>query len=323
MGRKLVVIIPAYDEEGTVARVVSGVPKKLSGIAKIENYVIDDGSKDKTALFAARAGARVISHLKNKGLGMTFAEGIDLALARGADIVVNVDADNQWPPAQMERIVLPIIKGNAEVVLGSRFMGRKMSFYLPWAKRFGNKVLAILVSFLIGQRLYDVTCGFRAFSREAALNLNLMENFTYTQESILTLAQKGYKIMEVPIFGQERKWGKTKIAGSLFHYGVRASLVFIRGLRDRSSLKFFGFPGLVFLCLGFIGLLFILIYYLVLGHVVPFRSVLTASAVLFITGSIVVVFALLADLQSQIRRNQERIIFLLKKEIYGKGKFEI
>ena len=147
---KLVVTIPAYNEQATVGEVISNVPKSISGIDKIEVVVIDDGSSDQTAKTAAQAGAFVHSFGHNKGLGAAFAQGIRTALAHGADIIVNIDADGQFDPKDIAKLVEPILNNNADMTTASRFADVSLIPEMPWIKKWGNKRVAGIVNQLGG-----------------------------------------------------------------------------------------------------------------------------------------------------------------------------
>ena len=196
---KLIIIIPAYNEEKTIAEVIKRIPENIVGVSEKQVIVIDDGSTDRTAELAGEAGAFVFSHPKNAGVGEAFSTGIKKALENRADIAVTIDADNQFNPDEINVLIQSIIKGKADVVLGSRFVGQNKPEGISRMKLFGNKYMAKFISFLSGQKFCDVSCGFRAYSKQALLNLNLFGKFTYTQELILSLKFKGLRIKEIPV----------------------------------------------------------------------------------------------------------------------------
>src|SRR5437764_794582 len=165
---KLIVQIPAYNEESTIAQTLRDVPNKFDGITSVETLVIDDGSTDKTADAARAAGATHMVQLKtHRGLSSAFTAGIDAALRLGADIIVNTDADNQYAGADIARLVAPIVKGTAEVVIGDREVAK--SEHMSALKRLLQRLGSWTVGLASGLSVADVTSGFRAFSREAAL----------------------------------------------------------------------------------------------------------------------------------------------------------
>src|SRR3989344_6359232 len=178
---KLVVIIPAYNEERTIGDVVKSITEVNGRISKTEILVVNDGSTDNTEKIALENGAIVVNHLSNKGVGMAFRTGIENALKRKADVIVNVDADGQFNPLDVPKLISPILDNKADFVTATRFKNGNLIGSMPFIKKIGNRMFTSLTSFLVGQRFTDTQCGFRAYSREAALRLNLYGKFTYTQ----------------------------------------------------------------------------------------------------------------------------------------------
>ena len=200
MDKKLVIFLPALDEEKTIEKVIRGLPKHLNGISDIQVIVVDDGSKDDTVEVARRAGAKVFSHSHNRGVGAAFQTAVHQALMLGADLMVSIDADGQFNPEDIPSLIKPVLSGEADFVTGYRFSkGRPKN--MSWLKYWGNRRVAKLISKIAGEKLHDVACGFRAYNREALLNLNLNGKFTYTQETILNLVYKGFRFAEVPVKG--------------------------------------------------------------------------------------------------------------------------
>src|SRR3989344_8858110 len=203
---KLIIIIPAYNEEASIGSVIKRIPdltfkksesKNLlekaspkTNISETEVIVIDDGSNDNTGKIAKENGAIVVSHVGNKGVGKAFRTGIEVALKRKADIIVNIDADGQFNPEDIPKLITPILNKESDFVTATRFKNGNLIGKMPFIKKLGNKAFTKLTSLLTGQRFTDTQCGFRAYSREAALRLNLYGKFTYTQEVFLDLANK-------------------------------------------------------------------------------------------------------------------------------------
>ena len=194
---RLVVTIPAFNEEKTIGKVIREIPKKIPGITEIEVLVIDDGSTDSTSVISQKFGATVLRNTANRGLAQAFSRGMGKAFEMGADIIVNTDADFQYNQAQIPLLVKPIVDGKADIVLGSRFRGKIE--YMPAHKRLGNHLVSFLMRAITGIPVSDSQTGFRAFSREAALRINVFSDYTYTQETILEAFDKKLSIMEVPI----------------------------------------------------------------------------------------------------------------------------
>src|SRR5512142_820474 len=195
---KLIVQIPAYNEEKTIAQTLRDIPKRVDGFQSVETLVIDDGSADKTADAARKGGANHVVVLKNhRGLSAAFIAGIDAALRLGADVIVNTDADNQYAGADIPKLVAPIVRGSAEVVIGDREVAKSphMSPFKRMLQRLGSRT----VSLASGVDISDVTSGFRAFSREAAMQINVFNPFTYTLETIIQSGNRNLGVQTVAV----------------------------------------------------------------------------------------------------------------------------
>lgn len=315
---KLVIIIPAYNEEETISQVIKEIPDRIEGIDEIKVLVIDDGSTDNTARVAKKAGALVISHSVNKGLGAAFATGIQHALKLGGDIIVNIDADGQFSPKDIPKLIKPLLEKKADMVTGTRFKEKKVIPHMSQLKRQGNAFFVWLVNILTGQRFTDTQCGFRAYSRDTALRLNLFGDFTYTQEVFLDLINKGKRIVEVPIKVKYYSDRKSKISGSLFNYGIKALIIILRTFRDYHPLKFFGFPGVIILGMGTLGLIYSFIFWFLTKTTTPIRMIFMVGISLSAFGLLFLILALIADMLKRIRQNQEEILYKLKKKEYKK-----
>lgn len=191
----LVVMIPAYNEEPTIGHVIREVPRQITGVDRVLVLVIDDGSRDRTAQLAREAGADfVLTHKGNRGLAETFRDGLDTALSLGADIIVNTDADNHYDQTRIPELVAPILAGEADIAIGSRPIGglTEMSFIRRW----GNRVASMVFRFLYGLPPdTDISSGFRAYSRHAALRLSITSKYTYTHESLISAVDQRLKIV--------------------------------------------------------------------------------------------------------------------------------
>lgn len=316
---KLAVIIPAYNEEKTVGDVVRGVPRDLEGIEATDVIVIDDGSTDRTAEVARNAGASVISHEDNRGVGAAFHTGMDAALERGADIIVNVDGDGQFNPEDISRLISPIRDEGYGFVTCTRFGDPELVPDMPWIKRWGNHLMARLINWIIrGGDFTDVSCGFRAYSREAALRLTLFGKFTYTQETFIDLAGKDVRMTEVPLPVQgEREHGRSRVAGSLWHYGVQAGTIILRAMRDTRPLTFFGSIGLSVFLLGLLCGLFVFLFWCFTGHTTGVRSVLFGSATFILLGFLLGVLALVADMLGRVKQIADEGLYLQRRGWFG------
>lgn len=314
---KLVILIPAFNEEKSLGKVLGKIPQKIKGVDQIDVLVVNDGSTDQTAAIARQNGAKVVTHPKNRGLGAAFKTGIDEALKMGADIIVNIDADGQFNPKDIPLLIAPILSGQAQMATATRFKEKALiPANIPPAKLWGNRQFTKLVNFLTGENFTDTQCGFRAYSREAALRLNLFGQFTYTQEVFIDLLEKGMNIVEVPLkvtyFKNSQR--KSAISGSLLKYGFRALEIILRTFRDYRPLLFFGIPGIAICLPGFILTLGSLIYWLVLKKTSPVRMYLFTGIVLILFGFLLIFLALVADMFKRMRKNQEEMLYQMKKK---------
>ena len=311
---KLAVVIPAFNEEEAIGRVIKSIPKVNKRISSTEVIVVDDGSTDRTVSIAKESGALVVSHHGNKGVGKAFQTGIETALKRRADVIVNIDADGQFNPLDIPQLISPILDNKADFVTATRFKDGKMIGKMPFVKLVGNKIFTALTSMLVGKKFTDTQCGFRAYSREAALRLNLYGTFTYTQEVFLDLANKGMRIMEVPLYVRaERANGKSRVVKSIPFYVFQALQIMIRAVRDYKPLAFFGVIGGFVFGLGVLieGILFV--RWLITGNISPFRTAVLAAGVVIILGFLLLILALIADMLDRQRRIQEDILYYRKK----------
>ena len=316
---RLVVFVPAFNEENSIAGVVKSIPRKINGVKKVLVLVVNDGSSDRTAAMAGSAGGadKVSTHKTNLGLGTTFKLGIEEALRMGADCIVTIDADGQFNAADIPKLLQPILEGKAEMVTCSRFKDPKLVPEMPWIKKFGNGIFTGIVNSLTGKKFTDTQCGFRAYSREAALRLNTFGKHTYTQEVFLNLAANGLAIEEVALAVRgEREHGKSKVVGNVFVYGINALLIIMRAVRDYKPLLFFGGIGAAVFYLGFVIALAIFVRWMFTGMTSPFTSLIAVSGVIMIIGFLLLMLALIADMQGRQRRVQEEILYRLKKEQY-------
>jgi len=317
---KLVIIIPALNEEATIGSVIKAIPAGMPGVDERSVIVVDDGSRDRTADCAREAGAKVVSHRRNRGLGVAFMTGINAALADGADIIVNMDADGQFNPEDIPTLIEPILAGRAEFVTCTRFGRKEWIPEMPATKLWGNRMMCRVVNHIIRARpkFTDVSCGFRAYSREAALKLNLFGTYTYTQESFIDLASKKVRMVEVPLRVRgEREHGQSRIAHSLVSYARNAGLILVRSMRDLHPLRFFGLIGVAVFLIGVLLGGFVFIHWLRTGFTSPYRSVLLGSGIALILSFLLFVLALMADMFGTVRKNLDRLHMLYKHDRYN------
>jgi len=313
----MVVTIPAFNEAATVGQVIKDIPKDIDKVKRIDVVVIDDGSTDETAKMATSAGAKVVSFSHNKGLGAAFGEGLRSALSLGADIIVNIDADGQFDPRDIPKLIAPIIRGEADMVTASRFADPKLVPNMPWIKKWGNRRVANIVNSLADQQLRDVSCGFRAYSRDASLRATLLGKHTYTHEVILDLAFRGLRIVEVPVevIGV-RKVGESKVASNLWRYGWNSMVIMLRAFRDYRPMHVFGGISVVFLVLFLACGIFVLWHYFTTGAFSPYIFVAFLASGLGFISLICYITALLAGMINRLRILQDEQLFLLRKNEY-------
>jgi glycosyltransferase involved in cell wall biosynthesis len=316
---KLVVTIPALNEEATIAKVVAGVPRKIAGVDEVEVIVVNDGSTDSTADAATRAGAIVVTLHNRPGLGKVFGTGLERAMRRGADIIVNIDGDGQFDPGDIGKLVEPILEGEADFVTCSRFADPELRPKMPPVKYWGNRVVTRIINWVCGGTNFtDVSCGFRAFNREAAYRLTLFGRFTYTQETFIDLFSKGLRMAEVPLRVRGvREHGKSRIASSIFKYATNSLPIILRAMRDIQPLKFFGAFALLFFIPGVVLGGFVSGYYLKYGKTTPYTSLITMSGVAITLAFLLGVLALLADMMGRHRKISEELLYLARRKIYA------
>lgn len=208
---KVIVFLPAYNEEESIGEVIENIPRRFAGAELVEVLVIDDGSTDRTVSEARKAGAdHIISFEKNRGLGAAVRKGIEECCNLGADVGVMIDADGEYPACQIPDLVKPILNGETDYTMGSRFMGtiRGMKFH----RRMGNYFFTFLQSLLLRKWLYDGQSGMRAFSRQVLKHAEIIHDYNYAQVLTLNLVRKGFRVLEVPIKYRVRTTGTSFIS---------------------------------------------------------------------------------------------------------------
>lgn len=322
---KLIVLIPAYNEQEHIRSSIESIPSSIDGITEIKVLVVNDGSTDNTIEEVNKTGAHLISYGSNGGVGKAFKTGLDGALELGADILVNIDADGQFDPNDIPKLIKPITDDKADFVPSDRFTDGKGNFTkpenMPSLKYWGNLQMTKLINLLAGQKFNDVSCGFRAYSKKAMLMLNLQGKFTYTQESFLDLAMKDLSIISVPV---KVKYGKTirksKVYKNVFNYAFRTLYIILRAFRDYSPLKFFGWLGMIFAIISLIVGAFVLFHYITQNAITPYKSVALISLYFFTLAIIIWIVGLIADMFDRIRVNQEKILYYERLRLYEKTK---
>lgn len=306
----LLVAIPALNEERTVAEIIRGIPHEIPGVASCEVLVVDDGSSDRTAEEAARAGARVIRHEETRGVGAAFGTALRECVERGADLFVCIDADGQFDPADILKLVKPVLAGEVDFTSASRFADPSLTPEMPPMKLWGNRMMARLVSRLTGENFHDVSCGMRCYSRRAALSLNPMGSFTYTQEVFLTLAFKQLRIAEVPVKVRgEREYGESRVAHSLWKYAFHTSGIILRCYRDYQPMRLFGtIAAVLLLVAGALGT-FLMLHYVSSGSFSPHKWAGFSATALFLLALLSLSIGLIGDMLNRHRTYLEELLY--------------
>jgi glycosyltransferase involved in cell wall biosynthesis len=315
--KRLLVAVPCLNEAATIYSLVKDIPRKVPGIIQVDVLVVDDGSIDATTSEARDGGAVVISHGFNRGVGAAFQSAVAYAVAHHYDVMVNIDGDRQFNPLDIPKLVAPILSGQADMVTASRFVDPAFIPEMPFVKLVGNHMMSFLVSCLVRYHFKDVSCGFRCYSRESLLNLNLHGAFTYTQETFLDFCAKNIRIIEIPIhvvYFQDRK---SRVAGNILKYAVSTAKIIFRGYRDYYPLHFFWSIAVIFLVPAIVLAAIFFGHYFATGQFSGYLFAGFSAAFLAIMSLVFFVLGIVTDMLDRIRANQDRILYLLKKNIFS------
>lgn len=309
---RLLVGIPAYDEEKSIDAVVKAIPRDLEGVSALRVLVVDDGSRDATAAIAEAAGAIVVRHGANQGLGCAFRTMVRHAVAGKFDALVTLDGDGQFDPSQIPELLRPIRERRSLVATASRFLDPALEPSMPWIKKWGNRRVAAMVSALTGRRYADVSCGFRAYSRDALLLLTVHHPFTYTHETFLDLASKRVSFVEVPLLVRGvREHGQSKMASSVVRYGLRTAAILLRTYRDHRPLAACAWLASPLALLAVVLAAASFAHWQATGSWLKWAAFSGAGAAALAIGLLFVGF--LADILTRLRMNQEEILFWLRR----------
>ena len=314
---KLIVQIPCFNEEETLARTIAELPKAIAGVDVIETLVIDDGSTDGTADVARAAGAdHVIRNAANKGLARSFQLGLDAALARGADIIVNTDGDNQYCGADIEKLIAPVLAGKADIVVGDR-QTQAIEHFSPLKRRlqrFGSR----MVGRLAGAEIADAVSGFRAFSRRAALSFTVRSSFSYTTETLIQAGRKNLTILSTPVRTNKVE-RPSRLFRSIPEFLTRTARSMLRAYAMYEPLKIFLVLGAALMVVGAAPVIRFLFHFIA-GDGEGMIQSLVIGGVLFLMGGVCVMFALIADLIAFNRMLLEETLERVRKLEYAAEK---
>lgn len=297
---KLVIQIPVYNEAPYLPAVLAGLPRQLPGVESVQVVVIDDGSIDDSAKVALENGADfVLQHRKNQGLSRSFISGIRFALALGADIIVNTDGDNQYPGSEIGLLIEPILSGRADLVIGDRKTLENENF--SPLKRQLESVGSWFVRRVSATNVPDTASGFRAFSRYAALPLEVFNPFSYTLETLIQAGKSGMKIESVPVKTNPAQRA-SRLHKGLFDFIWHQGGAVIRSYMLYQPLRTFLSIGGVFFLAGAVLLLRFLIYFLFIGEASRYIQSVSIGGTLTLAGIILILIGFIGD---AVRANRE------------------
>ena len=306
---KLIIQIPCYNEEETLGITYNDLPKKLEGIDEIEYLIINDGSTDNTVEVARQLGFHhIVSFKQNKGLAKGFMAGLDACLKLGADIIVNTDADNQYCGADIKKLIKPILENKADIVIGERPISETEHFSKK--KKVFQKLGSWVVGVASGTDIPDAPSGFRAYSREGALHINVTNEYTYTLETIIQAGHQKIAMTSVPIStnGETRP---SRLFKSMWKYMQRSAVVIIRSFMMYNPLKFFSILGAILTTGGLIlGIRFLCLFFAGSGGGNVQSLILTA--ILLIMGFLSFCFGLVGDIIAANRKIMEDVQYRLR-----------
>jgi glycosyltransferase involved in cell wall biosynthesis len=312
----LVIQIPAFNEVETLPTVLKEIPRSIPGVDQVIVQVIDDGSHDQTAQVALDNGADfVVRHLNNRGLAHTFITGITHALKLGADIIVNTDADNQYPCSEILKLVCPIIEKEADIVIGDRQPGKNEHF--PWYKRILQVIGSGFISYISGAKTPDAASGFRAYSRYAALRLQVFNEFSYTLETIIQSNRERIKIVYIPIQTNETV-RPSRLHKGIFNFLLKQggtivrSYILYRPLRSALTL---GIP------IGTVGILLILrfLFFYVTGNsgIARYTQSVSIGGTFFLFGFLIIMVGFIGESIRSNQRMLEEIIIKMRNDKFS------
>ncbi len=307
---KLIVQIPCYNEAETLPQTVADIPRAIPGVETVEILIIDDGSTDGTPEIARDIGVdHVIHSMANIGLARTFQRGINACLERGADIIVNTDGDNQYRGDSIPDLVRPVVEGRADVVIGDRRPHENPEF--SRVKRLLQKVGSGVVKRLAGIEAADAVSGFRAYSRDAAMGINVMTNFSYTIETLIHAGRKGLTVVSVPV-GTNAKTRDSRLFKSMGSFVRKQLVTMLRAFTMYQPLTAFSLIGAAMLLIGAVPILRF-VYFFLIGEGAGNIQSLILGAMFFVMGYTTLIIALLSDTIATNRQLLENTLERIKR----------
>jgi len=320
----LVVFSICKDEGDTIGELLDRIPNEIEGIETIRKLVLSDGSSDDTVVTALRHGAEVVDGKTQRRLAYRFQQAVDIVLKMGADMAVNIDGDLQFDPEQIPELVRPILDGEAEFVAADRFTDpttgkRERPANMPLAKYVSNRVGTRIVGGLSGQQFADVTCGFRAYSRRALLNININSPYTYTQESFQVLAQRGLSIASVPTRVTYYPGRKSRVVTSFFGFLASSAVNITRAYRDFSPGQFFGVLGALFFVPGSLATGMVAQHWVRHGVTTPYTSLGLIGVYVTTVAIVIWLLGLVADMNKRTLATLEKNLYHIKELRYSEA----
>lgn len=307
---KLIIQLPCYNEADTLPVALKALPRKVAGFDQVEWLIINDGSRDETVAVAEANGVdHVVSFTQNKGLAKGFMAGIDRCLELGADVIVNTDADNQYCAEDIEKLVSPVLAGAADIVIGERPIMAIQHF--SSTKKFLQKLGSFVVNMFSQASVKDAPSGFRAISREAALRLNVFNEYTYTIETIIQAGRQGLKVLNVPI-RVNKDLRPSRLVKSIPTYIKYSVFTMVRSFNIYLPMRFFFRIGLIPFVIGILlGIRWMIFF---MGQPAAHIPSLILAAIMIILGAQLLIFGFVADLISVNRKLLEDVQYRIRKD---------
>ncbi len=308
---KLIIQIPCFNEEATLPATVADLPRTLPGVDEIEYLVVDDGSADRTSEVAASLGVRhIVRHRRNRGLAAAFQTGLEAALAAGADLIVNTDADNQYYGGDAGALIAPLLAGRADIAVGDRGVAG-LEHFSPFKRRL-QSLGSWVVGHAAGIPIPDATSGFRAFTREAALRLTVLSHYTYTLETLIQAGARGMGVTYVPIRTNPQT-RKSRLIRNIPSFLALSAVTILRFYIMYKPLRVFTTLGGLLIAAGVLPALRFLVSFVQTGGSAGHVQSLILAAILIIVGFQTCLFGLIADLVSMNRKMLEEALYRTRR----------